>query len=464
MAAIRPYLLTKAVLILLAFDLWMVRLPAASTRGLDYFNVAHFAWLDAVQPLPDTSAFTGILLLSGALALFCAISAPSFWAMGLLALGYTYSWAMSMLDGYQHHYFLSLVILAFLFFPRLRARDLYPGRGGSFTASSTSSTPPALRRVSAWGYVLLGVNIAILYFFTAITKATEEQFVNGWIVRRLTRRELATRLEGWAALIGIPGDALWPIAASGTIALELLLAAAYLVAIKQDTRESRRLRSICLLAFAAVVAFHGLGNEMLLALSIGWFSYYMIALGAVYLLPENILWRLGWLSTWPGLRLARIGGAVIRAVESRKASGIIALPMTLLFAGTILAAGLSLDLAGARAVAYLLALVVLGFMVIGFLRGSHAAGLGYSLAMTLGVLFMWAGITFSTVRFEYYERLGAAHKSIGNLAAAIAAYEKARLYVPLTKRKLLTEKIAPESLTPARTEESFQDLIVGADG
>jgi hypothetical protein len=81
---------------------------------------------------------------------------------------------------HEHHYFLSLVLIACVFFPRLSARDLYKpdAAGGDLETTLSVSRADALK-VSAWGYVLLGVNVAIVYFFTAIAKATDERFFGG---------------------------------------------------------------------------------------------------------------------------------------------------------------------------------------------------------------------------------------------------------------------------------------------
>ena len=38
---------------------------------------------------------------------------------------YTFSWSMSMLDSYQHHYFVSLVLLCLAFFPPTAAAEIH---------------------------------------------------------------------------------------------------------------------------------------------------------------------------------------------------------------------------------------------------------------------------------------------------------------------------------------------------
>jgi hypothetical protein len=41
--------------------------------------------------------------LVGILAFVCAVAGANLLARVVLALAYTYTWAQSMLDGYQHH-------------------------------------------------------------------------------------------------------------------------------------------------------------------------------------------------------------------------------------------------------------------------------------------------------------------------------------------------------------------------
>ena len=67
-AAVRPYLLMKGVLVLLAFDAWMKMSPHGSLYGAAGFNVAHFRWIDAVQPVPTPALHVGVVLLTGMLA------------------------------------------------------------------------------------------------------------------------------------------------------------------------------------------------------------------------------------------------------------------------------------------------------------------------------------------------------------------------------------------------------------
>lgn len=444
-AAIRPYLLIKAVLLLLAVDLWLLRVPSGSRYGLDGFNVAHFQWLDALQPLPSPDLYVGLVLLTGWLAFVCVLISAGPWLLALLTILYTYTWAMSMIDGFQHHYFLSLVLTAFVFFPRVSAHDLYPH--GAVTVESGQQPDPftaGKKRVSSWGYVLLGMNMAVVYAFTALTKAGEAGFLTGQVIQRLSKKKgFFVPLEAWFTGLGVPSELFWQSFALGVIALEIFLAIAYLMAVKQDENRSRRLRLLIWSAFITAVTFHGIGNEVVLSLKIGWFSYYMIALACVYLLPESFLWVLGRVLTWPSRRLAEIW-TTLAAWAGGKAELIISLTLIGAFAAAFLVAALSfaLDLPGALAVGLLVALAVVSATILNLFLGLQQNSLKYLCATALAAAVMWTAVTQSTVRFEYYDRAGYHMKNRGNMDAALEAYEKALRYVPEWKRRNLDGKAA----------------------
>jgi hypothetical protein len=124
-AAARGYLLSRAFLVLVALDAWTLMIGHAGRYGVDGFNVAHFGWLDAVLPQPTAAMYVGVLLATGLLALALAIGGTQRYALAALFLLYTISWAMSMLDSYQHHYFVSSVLLCLVFFPEVRASDVH---------------------------------------------------------------------------------------------------------------------------------------------------------------------------------------------------------------------------------------------------------------------------------------------------------------------------------------------------
>lgn len=435
-AAVRPYLLMKAVLLVLAFDVWLVRVPRGWKFGVDGFNVAHFQWLDWLQPLPVPGLYVGVQLLVGIVALVCAFTEAGLWLRILLASLHTYSWAMSLLDNYQHHYFLSLALGAFIFFPRIRGLDLYPAKVDRAAERGEGANAAAGRgNISSWAYVLLGVTIAIIYFFTAINKLEP-----GWraelMIGELARdQKLLAPVESWFADAGVAREQFWQWMALSVFTVEIFLGASYLLAVRQDG-ERRLLRSVLgVLAFVAALVFHGIVNEVFLALRIGWFSFYMMALAGIYLLPASMLWRVGEVVTWPGRRVASYAHPLLASLNTAPK-----LSMTLTVAGSLVmiilsgAVGLALDLPGASNVGFLTAFALLGILLFALARRGHRDAVRYIVAAGLANLFLCLTVTQSTVRFDYYNSVGAHLRERNNLRAAAEADEKARRYLPRGKK------------------------------
>jgi hypothetical protein len=429
-AAIRPYLLMKAALFLLAFDMWLVRLPGGWRFGLDPFNVAHFRWLDAVQPLPTAGLYNGLVLLVGILSFVSAIVGAGLWARVILALAYTYTWAQSMLDGYQHHYLFSLVLLAFIFFPSLDARRLY-----SEPSQVKNASNPEIRRVSSWAYVLLATNMGIVYGFTALAKADGQAWK---LFRELfdERKVTIETLEAWFIGFGLSAQWPWVIAVRSIIALEIILAVVYLFAVKQDENPRRWLRIAAWAGIVLAVCFHGIGNEFLLELRIGFFSYYMIVFAFIYFLPESILWEIGRFATWPARRLREgwfnlwAADAGARAKKRISLTAIGALLMALV-AGRI---GFALDLPGAPTAGLLIAIFLASAALLAFAPRRYEEAERYVLATGLASVLMWTAVAHSTVRSEYYRMLTEHNESKGNHEAAKQSETKAKLYAASDRR------------------------------
>jgi hypothetical protein len=142
-AACRAFLFSRLFLVVVALDTWMLMIGHAGRYGVDGFNVAHFAWLDRIAPLPTAGLYVGVLLLAGLLALAIALGGTHRVALAALFGLYTFSWAMSMLDSYQHHYFVSSVLLCLVFFPAVRADDVHPPPAPPPTAPTAPTGPTA---------------------------------------------------------------------------------------------------------------------------------------------------------------------------------------------------------------------------------------------------------------------------------------------------------------------------------
>ena len=444
-AAIRPYLLMKGVLFLLAFDAWVLRVPHGGRYGDGGFNVAHFQWLDALQPLPSPELYVGLMLSVGMLALVCMLTDASRWALALLALMWTYGWAMSLHDTYQHHYFLSLVLTALVFFPRLRAQRLYPtnsvaprGKRRRKAQPSSASRPTVI----SWTYALLGANVAIVYAFTAVTKLDIEWRTQ--VFRQLVGAgPVLGPLEQWFAGLGVSGVAVWGAVGLTIFTMECLVAVGYVLAVRLDENPHWWLRVVTWLAFVAAVGFH-ISADVLLRLRIGWFSYYMILLACIYFLPKSFLWAIGTLVTWP-TRLGAKWSIAPAAAESRTRKRNIGLTLTGVTATAIIigSVGFTFDLPGAATIGVLAASALVGVTLLAFARGQLQDALRYILATALAGASMWAAIGQSTVRFQYYG-LVADHRQLrGDLEGALEAYERAIRYVPDRERSRV-ERIVDE--------------------
>jgi len=444
--AVRPYLLMKGVLLLLAFDVWVLGAPTGWQYGLDGFNVAHFRWLDALQPLPTAGAHVGILLAVGMLALAGVLIDPGFWTRLLLALLYTYSWAKSMLDDFQHHYLLSLVLTAFIFFPRLTARDLdCDGAAPDGPAPKGQKTGAAPQSgVHSWAYVLVGVNMAIVYFFTAVNKL-EPDWRTGQIIERLARpKQMLVLIQHWLEGIGVPRYSFWVAIAAVTTVLEFFIAAGYLVAVRQDERTERWRRFVCWSVLIAVIAFNGVGNELIMDLRIGWFSYYMILAAGVFFLPAALLRRIGWALSRPAW------AAAIPARQFLAQAGASIMVQALIVVGglaviiLVVAVGAALDLPGAETFAALMAGALLCVLILAVARRSYGAAVRCIAAAGLANLLLWAAVANSTARFDFYSGLANSLRRAKNIAAADAADQKARAYLPPGREHLPKRAGSPD--------------------
>src|SRR5678815_2019270 len=112
---------------------------------------------------------------------------------------------MSLHDTFQHHHLLSLVLTAFVFFPRTAARELV----GTREAAPTT--------VSAWAFVLLAVNVAVMYFFAGFSKL-DVAWRTGEILQ-MAPLSLLPPIQAWAERAGIPPGLFWSASALGVVAV-----------------------------------------------------------------------------------------------------------------------------------------------------------------------------------------------------------------------------------------------------
>lgn len=479
--ASRSYLFQKVFLLLLALDAWALMIGHAGRYGAAGFNAAHFEWLDALQAMPTNASYIGVLLLAGLLSLTLMLTGISRPLMAALFVLYTYAWSMSLLDSYQHHYFVSIILGCMVFFPQLSARDVHPPlpplpepesarkkqarererleadekRGWAFAALAVvivaiyaavdnagrvftvfflcagalagcvlwvaprSATPVMTR---AFGWNLLGATLCLVYLFTALAK-TDPTWTRGFTIQRIgTTKLMLGWAVDWAAQLGVPRDRFWSLFATMVIPQELFMGAAYLCAVLRDQQPSKLLNAVCWIAAGLAVALH-VGAEAM-ELEIGWFSHYMLLFAATYLLPLSIVDRLAVVLIWPGRWLLDRADRWEREVPSKA----IAMLTVLASAALVLAATYFVDLPGALAIGGVAASSLLAISLVLLSRGSDPRRWGVATALAAGI--MWIAIAASPVRWDYYRfRAGDLDKR-GELEAALQAYEHGERYAP----------------------------------
>ncbi len=288
-AAIRPFLFARLFLLLLAADIWIDFLVSSAQYGVAGFDVAHFAWLDKIQPLPTAAIYIPVMVAASFALWLSALAGIHRGLLGLAFLLFTYGWAMSQHDSFQHHYLLSLMLLCVTFFPKLTTADV--------------AADPR-RPVAAWAYVMLAIQMAIVYLWTAIAKM-DPAWISGHAIRRILHTDPADKTAHESVLHGLLAKTNgWSAFAVSAIVFELILVLGYLYAVGQDRRRGRTWPSAIFWLIAVMVH----GGILLMNLKIGLFSYYMILAATVFLMPLPWLEKIGALVIRPALALSRING------------------------------------------------------------------------------------------------------------------------------------------------------------
>lgn len=407
--AVRAYLFSRVFLCMVALDAWMLMIGHAGRYGVAGFNVAHFALLDRMLPLPTAAHYVATLLLTGLLSLTAALLGPHKWLLTPLCALYTYSWSMSMLDSYQHHYFVSLVLLCMVFFP------------------TSTHVPERHERVSGFGYPLLAATITLLYTFTSIAKM-DAQWCDGFTLRRISSaQEVLAPLVALASKLGIAQPLFWSVTSTSVIPVELMIALGYALSARQDDNAGPWLRAYVALSFVVAVGLH-IGAEAL-RLDIGWFSYYMLALACTFLLPGRAVEVLALAVTLPARAVIRfLAEPDPHKAPSRAESWLVCAAVS----GVLGAAAFLLDLPGAYAASAIAALGLWCYAVVVQRRAPRATSQCLHVGLALGVasVLMWTAISVTEVRWDYYRYLGGDLQRRGEARAALAAYLKGERYAP----------------------------------
>jgi hypothetical protein len=417
----RAYLLQKALYGLLGFDVALTMISHAGRYGMAGFNVAHFAWLDRLFPVPTAAAYVALLTLTGLCSLVLVLFRMARPLKLLVFVLYTFAWLWSLLDSYQHHYLLSWLLLWAAFAPDVSGEQ------------ASAAEAPLVRGV---GMPMTAITCAIVYGFTGLAKS-EPDFRAGYVLERLSRsRPVGSSQPGVLDPIrdllmdafGLELRTAWTWLACSLIALQWAIAVGYLASIPRDEGKSRLAHGLSWLAGLGALSFHAFA-EITEMFDIGWFSYYMLAVAFALLAPASWVAQLVAIVSLPARRFVKRfagsekaaspvgrGMALVLPVLGVVSAGAIGLPGTLVSYGVF---ALGIAAAGAWLWRTGRALQAVWLPVCGLI-----AAFALELALTQ-----------SEVRFDYYRRTGGELLTLGELEAALAAYQKAERYAPPGKSR-----------------------------
>lgn len=429
-SAIRPYLLSKLFLLVLAVDACLVTLTRSPSYYTDTLNVAHFGWLNAIKPDTPPEFYSALMIAISILAFTLVFVRGARWMYVLLALMYTYGWSHNMKDMYQHHYFISLALVALIFFPRFHTNDLFPLTKNSDTEGTGKTRFLQINKlqVRAWAYALLGVNIGILYFYTAVNKF-EADWRTGLVLKTRGILDSKSPIRTWIVERGDFQDTLWALMAFSVIILELIIAVGYFMASSRDRKSGWKYTIIFWVMFTIALMLHG-GFEVIGNLSIGLFSFYMLALASACFLPASFLWTIGSILTWPFRSIHGYLEYLSKKSSSvtAKSSFIWSIVATVVIVAAIPVMGYEINLPGSTTVAVAVSIILIISLAASIILKRLKSHIRYTVATALAVLIVGSAIMFSDIQYSLNKDIGVALIRKSRYQNAEDFLEKAKLY------------------------------------
>ena len=414
----RAVVLLRFVPALLAVDVCATMLQSGGRYGVGGVQVAHFAWLDAIQPVPTSALYVGTMALGALAAMVSALTTPRRWVLGVATAAFTWGWAMSQLDSYQHHYLLSWVLLALTGLAP-QGQPVAQVAQDEGDEREPEAKPERAADDGLWAGPLLCVTVAIVYSFTAISKM-ESGWRDGKVLQRLSQGRL-TELAAWWVEQGWQAESLWAGLAHATIGLQWVIALAYLI-LPLRARLGIVGHVISWVGFLGALSFH-IGTEWI-KLEIGWFSYYMLGLTVVMLGPlrgvalmaRGVEWACGLC----GRAVAWLAQSVLRVVVIVMGS-----------VGVALVCASLADLPGYdRAMWQACVALLFGLAVWRARPGRWPLLVSYALAVSVAASMMLGVLVKRDIRFDFYRYIGG------------DSYRRAMAQTqPDAKRELLRESV-----------------------
>lgn len=263
--------LRVAVFGVLAYDLWINFITHAPRYGAGGVNATQFAWLDALAPIPTPGIVGAGWLLAGFLAARAALGIAVKASVVGAALIYVGIYTWNQADSYQHHYLICLLLIVLAAIPGDAWRAMAPAVAGDGPPADVSRTSGDARH---WSLRMIYVSIAIMYVWTGIAKANAVWLSGDTLYQLTASPENRAMMQGISTALGLEGTQVYVLAAWAVMLGEIAAGLFFVW---------RRLWIIGLL----VVPWFHVGVEVI-GFEIELFSYYMIALDVILLLPRRI--------------------------------------------------------------------------------------------------------------------------------------------------------------------------------
>lgn len=381
--------------------------------GVGGFNVAHFRWLDALQPVPRASHYLFVLMGAAVSSLTAAlVRSPRPWAVSA-AVFFTYGWMMSVLDSYQHHYLMSWLLVLFACEP-VRSENL-------FQATTTN-------RVTPFGYWLACWLCAAVYGFTAVTKA-DEGWLSGQVLATLGENDVDSTIAWVRRWSGLSALEVYAVAARLALAAQVMVCAVYLVAPLRE--RFAWVRYVRWMGALVAITFH-LG-VIPLGLEIGWFTWYSVFMALAFLGPDvPWAWVRGVYRGW-GRMGSRVGFGSLKlsfayriALSSLAGVGVVVMCRWMSMPGVMLFGLVMASL----------------LLVVGILNAMFERGMESIVVPTVSVAICCVVCILEPVQFDFFRRYGYALSKAGDHGAALDAYEQGERFAPRGKsRKRTIQKL-----------------------
>ncbi|HEX5061876.1 MAG TPA: HTTM domain-containing protein, partial [Kofleriaceae bacterium] len=357
------------VFALLAIDA-LRQIEHAPRYGAGDFNVAQLPLLDALAPGRVLYSVSELVLAY--LFIFVACGVLTRYVLPIATVVYGWLYFSSHLDSYQHHYLVWLILLLACFVPWERP------------AGATATTP-----VRSWALRLIFIQLALLYFWAAVSK------MNGaWVDGRTLGSQLSGGIRSLVdATVGIKG-ASWIV-----ILVELTLAA---------TIWNKRTWWI---AAPLGIALHA--GIVWTSLEIGLFAWLMLGL-YILVIPDRV-WT--WVATRQPLQATReiagvIGGWFDGAMQ---------------WLWWIIAGAIALLLAGVSRFDHGFAVggVLIGVLLVASIVLRKRVSIAALASAQLLALVTWTAVDRGTMTASDYFRLwGGSAKRLGDPKTSEYAYRK----------------------------------------